>query len=237
MNIQKKLLCTAGAILFLSTTTLFATGQSARDILNHSYQYLGSMDKYAFTAVVSDEVAQDAKAYTHTTLVKVDRPNKLRVEITGTIKNRTNYLNNGSYTMFDHHSKFYGEIKIPKNIDDALDVLFEKFNIKAPLAQLIYSGMDKRAKFAKSKYFGTKVVDGVECDYIAFRNGTKEIHIWIATGDKPLVKVYSIINTSKNYPSRINTSVTWNENAHISDNDFVFVAPKDASKISVNPVN
>ena len=240
MNIQKKLLCTAGAILLLGTTNLFATAQSARDILNHSYQYLGSMDKYAFTAVVSDEVAQDAKmsnAYTHTTRVKVDRPSKLRVETTGTIKNRTNYLNDGSYTMFDHHSKFYGQIKTPKTINDTLDVLFEKFNIHAPLAQLIYSGMDKKVKFAKSKYFGTKIVDGLECDYIAFRNGKKEVHIWIATGDTPLVKAYSIINTSKNHPSRVNTSVTWDENADISDSDFVFVAPKGASKISVNQVN
>ncbi|WP_415407943.1 DUF2092 domain-containing protein [Sulfurovum sp. CS9] len=237
MNLHKKLLCTAGVALLLSSTSLFAADKSARDILNNAYQYIGGMDKYAFTAVVIDDEMQDGETtekYKHTVSVKVDRPGKLRVETTGTVKNRSNYLNEGSYTMIDHGHNYYGQIKTPKTIDASLDVLFEKFGIRAPLAQLIYSDMDKRVKFRTSKYFGTKDVAGVECDYVAFKNGTKEVHVWIATGDKPLVKSYSIIDTSTDSASRINTSVTWNTNANTSDSDFVFVAPKGSSKISVN---
>ena len=237
MNLHKKLLCTAGVALLLSSTSLFAADQSARDILNKAYQYVGSMDKYAFTAVIIDNEVQNGETtekYKHTALVKVDRPGKLRVETTGTVKNRTKYLNDGSFTMIDHRSNYYGQIKTPKTINASLDLLFEKFGIRAPLAQLIYSGMDKKVKFRTSKYFGTKVVAGVECDYVAFKNGTRELHAWIATGDKPLVKTYSIIDRSTDSASRINTSVTWNTNANISDSDFVFVAPKGSSKISVN---
>ncbi len=238
MNLHKKLFCTAGAALLLSSTSLFAADQSAREILNKAYQYVGGMDKYAFTAVVVDDELQDGKAtekYQHTVSVKVDRPGKLRVDTKGNIKNRSNYLNDGSFTMMDHSYNYYGQIKTPKTIDGALDVLFEKFGIRAPLAQLVYSDMDKRVKFRTSKYFGTKVVNGVECDYVAFKNGTREIHVWIATGDKPLVKTYSIIDTGGDSQSRINTLVIWNENPKISENDFVFAAPKGASKISVNP--
>ena len=139
--------------------------------------------------------------------------------------------------MIDHEFNYYGQINTPKTIDGTLDVLFEKFDIKAPLASLVYSDMDKRAKFRTSKYFGTKVVGGVECDYVAFKNNTREIHAWIATGDKPLVKTFSIIDTSADSASRTNTSITWNENPNISDSDFVFVAPKGSSKISVNRAN
>ncbi|MCD6212071.1 MAG: DUF2092 domain-containing protein [Sulfurovum sp.] len=240
MNLHKKLLCTAGVALLLSSTSLFAADQSARDILNKAYQYVGAMDKYAFTAVVTDDEIQEGKTtekYKHTVSVKVDRPGKLRVDVTGTVKNRSNYLNDGSYTMIDHGFNYYGQIKTPKTIDGTLDVLFEKFGIKAPLAQLMYSDMDKRVKFRTSKYFGIKDVAGVECDYVAFKNRTREIHVWIATGDKPLVKTYSIIDTYGDAASRIDTSITWNENAKISDSDFVFVAPKGSSKISVNPAN
>ena len=136
--------------------------------------------------------------------------------------------------MIDHSFNYYGQIKTPKTIDGSLDVLFKKFNIKAPLSHLIYSDMNKRVKFRTSKYFGTKDVGGVECDYIAFKNNTREIHVWIATGDTPLVKAYSIIETSGDSVSRVNTTVKWNTNANISDSDFVFVAPKGSSKISVN---
>ncbi|PHS39392.1 MAG: hypothetical protein COB07_06455 [Sulfurovum sp.] len=233
MNLHKKLLCTAGVALLLSSTNLFAAEQSARDILNNAYQTIGSMDKYAFTATITDGEVE-GKTYKHTALVKVYRPGKLRVDTTGTVKNRTNYLNDGSFTMIDHNHNYYGQIQTPKKLDAALDFLFEKFGIRAPLAQLIYSDMDKRVKFSSSKYFGTKDVAGVECDYIAFKNGTREIHVWIATGDKPLVKSYSIIDTSNDSPSRVNTNITWDTNANISESDFVFVAPKGASKISVN---
>ncbi|WP_415408005.1 DUF2092 domain-containing protein [Sulfurovum sp. CS9] len=225
------------AITAIAATSLFAADKSARDILNKAYQYVGSMDKYAFTAVIIDDEMQDGKTtekYKHTAVVKVDRPGKLRIDTTGTVKNRSNYLNEGSFTMIDHGHNYYGQIKTPKTIDASLDVLFEKFGIRAPLAQLIYSGMDRKVKFRTSKYFGTKNVGGVECDYVAFKNGTRELHAWIATGDAPLVKSYSIIDTSTDSSSRINTSVTWNTNANISDSDFVFVAPKGSSKISVN---
>jgi len=228
-NLRKIILITA-----IAATSLFAADQSARDILNKAYQTVGSMDKYAFTAVIEDEAAQEGKPYKHTAVVKVDRPGKLRVDTTGTVKNRSSYLNDGSFTMIDHGHNYYGQIKTPKNLNAALDVLFEKFNIRAPLAQLIYSDMDKRVKFKTSKYFGTKDVAGVECDYVAFKNGTMELHAWITTGDTPLVKAYSIIDTSADSASRINTSITWNENANISDSDFVFAAPKGSSKISVN---
>ena len=236
MNLHKKFLCTAGVALLLSSTSLFAADKSARDILNNAYQYIGSMDKYSFTATTVDDEVQNDKVYKskHTSIVKIDRPNKLRVDTTGTSRNRTNYLNNGSFTMIDHKYNYYGQIKTPKNIDVALDALFNKFGIRAPLAQLMYSDMDKRVKFRTGKYFGTKVVGGVECDYIAFKNGKKELHAWIATGDKPLVKTYSIIDSGSDYKSRINTTVNWNTNVNISDSDFVFVAPKGSSKISVN---
>ena len=237
MNLHKKLLCSAGVVLLLGSTNLLAADQSARDILNKAYQYLGSMDKYAFNAVVIDDEIQDGKSldkYRHDVSVKVDRPNKLRVDTKGTVKNRSSYINNGSFTMIDHGHNYYGQVKTPKTIDGTLDVLFDKFGIRAPLAQLIYSDMNNRVKFRTGKYFGTKDVAGVECDYVAFRNGSREIHVWIATGDKPLVKSYSIIDTDNDSVSRINTSVKWNTNANISDRDFVFVAPKGSSKISVN---
>jgi hypothetical protein len=221
-------------ITAITVTSLFAAEQSARDILNKAYQYVGSMDQYAFTAVTVNNGVQEGETSKQTVSVKVDRPGKLRVDTTGTVKNRSSYLNNGSYTMIDHELNYYGQINTPKTIDGTLDALFEKFNIKAPLAHLLYSDMDKRVKFRTSKYFGTKDVAGVECDYIAFKNNTREVHVWIATGDKPLVKSYSIIDTSTDSASRINASIRWNENPNISDSDFVFVAPKGSSKISVN---
>lgn len=239
MKLHKKVLCVVGLGLLFSATTLVAADKSARDVINNAYQYLGSMDKFSFNAVVSEDAVDNGeivKTYKQNVSAKVSRPNMLRVDTNGDAKNRSSYLNNGIYTMMDHNFGFYGQITTPKSIDGALDFIFTKFGIRSPMASLLYSDMNKRVKFKTSKYFGTMDVAGTECDYVAFKNNTREIHAWVATGDKPLVKTYSIIDTGTNGNPRMNTSLTWT-NSNISDSDFIFKAPKNASQITVNSSN
>jgi hypothetical protein len=237
MKIHKKFLSTVGFIFLLGGASLFASEQSAVDILNKAYQYVGSMDKYAFNAVVIDDDVEDGKIikqkYRHDVSVKVDRPGKLRVDTKGDIRNRSNYLNDGMFTMMDHTFGYYAQLQTPKTIDGTLDLIFEIYGIRAPLAQIVYSDMNKRFKFKKSKNFGTMMVNGTECNYVAFSDDTAEVHIWIETGDKPLLKAYTIFDkTIEGYPA-LSTSITWQETPNISDNDFIFSAPKDAVEISV----
>ena len=240
MKSHKKLFYAAGIMLMLTSSTLFAAEQSARDILNKAYQYIGNMDSYTFDAVVTEERTNNDNSKTKIrkeVSVNIVRPGSFRVDTKGNIQNRSFYLYDGMFTMIDHNFGYYAEIKTPKTIDGALDFIFEKYGINAPVGSLMYSDMHKRTKFRKSKNFGTMIVDNTECNYIAFGNKDIEIHAWIATGDKPLVKTYSIINKTGQETSRRNTSFRWNTNAKISENDFVFTAPENAAKISVEPVN
>ncbi len=229
MTLHKKLLTVAGVTLLLTGTNLVAAEKSAKEIIQNAYSYIGSMDKYAFDAVVTDETARQ------TVSIKIDRPNRGRIDTKGDIKNRSNYIDNGLFTMMDHTYDYYGQLKTPKTIDGTLDFIFDKFGIKAPLASLIYSDMGKRIKFTSSKYFGRMDVAGVECDYVAFKSRAGEVHVWIQTGDKPLVKAYSIVDTTAKGNPRKNTSLAWDLDPKISESDFVFKAPKGAAKISIKP--
>jgi hypothetical protein len=239
MRLSRKIFCTAGIVILLSGTKLFAEGQTAKEILNKAYQYIGSMDKYAFDAVVVDAYTLNdkVKKVKHRFSVKVDRPGKLRVDVNGDTVNRSNYINNGSFTMLDHDYEYYGQLQTPKSIDGALDFILEKYGINAPLASLIYSNMGQRMKFRTSKNFGKMNVDGVECDYVAFKDKEKEAHVWIASGDKPFIKSYSLIDNTDEEQIRINTSLSWKTGSKINDTDFVFIAPEGVSKISIESAN
>ncbi len=240
MKVHKKILCVAGIGILLGSVSLFAAEKTAREIVNSAYAQIGSMDTYAFIANVLDTEPQEdgtVKHYRHDVAVKVDRPGKVRIDSKGGVVNRSSYINNGLFTMIDHEFGYYGSVKTPKTIDGALDFIFEKFGINPPLASLVYSDMHKRVKFRSSKYFGTMEVGGVECDYVAFKNKTREVHVWITTGETPLVKTYSVIDTDTQGNPRMNTSLTWIKNPNISDSDFIFKAPKGASKISVHSSN
>jgi len=236
MKLYKRLLSATSITILLFGTSLVAADQTPKEILKKAFKYVQGMDKYAFKAVVIDhEKTEDGSMKEHRfdTSVKVERPGKFQINVKGPNRDRSNYLNNGVYTMIDHQFNYYGQIKADDTIDGTLDYIYEEYGIRSPLAQLLYSKMHERAKFSKSKNFGTMMVDGTECDYVAFSNGVRELHVWIATGSEPLIKAYSIIDRMEEDDYRINTSITWDVDAKISDSDFVFKAPKGAEKISV----
>lgn len=235
MKLHKKALCIVSVGLLLSGTNLLAVEKSAKDVVRKAHTQIGSMDTYSFDATVSDHDLIDGETVTYkqNVSVKIERPGNMRADTNGDIKNRSTYMSNGLFTMIDHDFGYYAQLKTPKTIDGTLDFLFEKFGIRTPLSTLMYSDMEKRLKFRTNKYFGTVDVAGVECDYVAFKSNSKEIHIWITTGATPLVKTFSIIDGD----DRINTTLTWNTDPKFSDSDFIFNAPKDATKISINSAN
>jgi hypothetical protein len=241
MGYYKKLLSIVGMGLLLNSGLLLAAETSANAVLMKAYKYIGSLDTYAFDAVVLNDDTVEKKStkhYKHTVTVKVDRPDDLRIDIKGDVKNRSIYLHEGVFTIFDHAFGYYGQLDLPqKSIDGALDYIFDSYGIKAPLAALIYSDMYKRSKFTKSVYFGTRTVGGEECDYVAFRNAKSEVHVWILRGDKPLIKSFTLIDKSEKGTPKTSASIKWYTDIDIPKSTFIFHAPKEAVAISIKPAN
>lgn len=97
--------------------------------------------------------------------------------------------------------------------------------------------MPKRTYFSKSKNFGVIDVHGTPCHYLDFKNHQKEVHIWVATGDKPLVRNYSVIDNSEAQQLRIDSSIVWKDVSNIQSSDFVFTPSKALTNISVESAN
>ncbi|MDQ7047463.1 MAG: DUF2092 domain-containing protein [Sulfurovum sp.] len=228
---QKFLLATSLGLLF-STSILLADTMSPKDIAKKVYDALDKQTTYAFDAIVVNH--SDEGTNQHHVSVKVNRDNQLRVDVSGDIRNRSNYLNDGLYTIYDHDKNFYLQIDTPKSIETTLDAIFDTFEIKVPLAQLIYSNMGERIKFDRSKNFGIVDLAGTECHYIAFSDKTKEVHVWVTTGKTPLVKHYRIVDkTSKNNAYK-STTIYWKNANIVSASDFVFNPPKNAKEAFID---
>jgi hypothetical protein len=231
MKSAQKILYATGLSLLLSTVTLFANPMSAEEIAQKTRDYLNSKQTYAFEAMIVNHA--DNEKNKHQVSVKVNRPDQLRFDVKGDIRNRSNYLNEGQYTVMDHDLNNYVNIETPKNIDDALDRLFEMFEVKIPLANLIYSNMGDRVKFKHNKNFGIVDLEGMECHYIAFSDNTTEVHIWINTGDEPLVQHFMVKDkTGQDNKSR-ETTISWKGAKAVSPSDFVFKAPKNAKELFI----
>ena len=231
MKSPQKLLYAAGLGLLLSTATLWAEPMSAKEIAKKAYDALDSHQSYAFSAAIVNH--SDDKNNKHRVDVKVNRPGQFRIDVSGDVRNRNNYLNNGQYTVYDHNKNLYLNLKTPNNIEDALDDLFDRFEIKTPLAQLLYTNMGERIHFDHSKNFGIVDLKGVECHYLASSDKVKEVHVWITTGDNPQIKHFIVKDkTSKNNAYK-EGAISWKDAKTISPSDFVFKVPKNAQEVFI----
>jgi len=230
-----------------STIMLFAAEKSegvktfspiASAILMDAYRYLGSLERFSFNAVTSsDDVYRDMMlvSYQHKIEVSLQRPDKLRVHVFGDLKNRNIYLLDDMFTLIDNGHNFYGQVQVPKTIDSALDHLFENFNIKTPLANLLYTDLDKRLPPKhKGYYFGTTLIDGKMCHHIGFTNENRELQVWIEKSQTPLIKKFVIIDKAEKLNPRSATLIRWDLHPGFDENYFRFKAPEGALKISVS---
>jgi hypothetical protein len=86
----------------------------------------------------------------------------------------------------------------------------------------------------KGVYIGRGVIDGVECEHLAFRGQDTDWQIWVEVGDRPIPRKYVI--TSKAMASAPQYTLVirdWKTDEQPSANAFVFTPPKDAKKVEV----
>jgi len=227
---------------YASTDTLpklMGTPSKAGMIMERAYRYVGSLDQFAFVATLTNEDVYEKKMVvelTHRVSVRLDRPSRLRVDIVGDSRNRSYFLNEGKLTTYARDYGLYAQIDIPKNIDDALDYLYEQYKIETPLANILYSDIYERLRpKTKGEYFGMAYVNGVLCDYIGFANTKRSFQVWVQKGDRPLIRKFTIID--KTTPMRLHstTVIDWEEDVRLSPEIFTFDPPKNAYKIEMVP--
>ena len=105
-----------------------------------------------------------------------------------------------------------------------------------PGADLLLSRLyeELTADVVDAKHIGEGVIDGVECQHLAFRSAELDWQIWIEIGARPIPRKYVI--TSKHlagapqYTLRIKE---WNADAPTGEDAFVFKAPADAKQVEV----
>jgi len=207
---------------------------NAASLLKGSYDYLGSLEKYAFSATISNTVVEEGKTISdkRTVVAKVKRPDQLRIDSKGDFINSSMYLSNGVFTMIDNDEKYYASVKTGGGIDKTLDMINRKLGIVVPTSTLLHSDMAKFIHPRRVQSFGTRTLSGVECNYIAFKQKGTTVHLWIENSDRPLIRAAKIITPKRGTTDMV---IKWDINPGFSDSEFVFKAPKGASNVSIKP--
>lgn len=243
---MKKMASALSLALLLASGSLYAEGDNSAVIvpaeqnngaalLKESYDYLGSLKKYAFQANITNTVTEDGTEIVDKRAVdvKIKRPSQFRIDSKGDVINRSIYLSDGLFTMIDNNEKYYATVNTGGGIDKTLDMVNQKLGIILPTSTLMHSDMSKFIHPKKVQSFGIQKVGGVACNYIAFKQNKTTVHMWIENSDKPLVRAAKVITPKEGTTEMV---MKWDTDPDFSDSVFIFKAPEGASNISIKPV-
>jgi hypothetical protein len=141
-------------------------------------------------------------------------------------------------TLYGNNAKSYVQADDPGTVDHIIDVLQSSAGGATPGADLLLSKAydELMANVVDAKHIGQGVVDGVECEHLAFRGVDTDWQIWIETGSRPVPRKYVITSkTLAGAPQYTLRIKDWNTDAITDADAFVFKAPENTIKVGLAP--
>jgi hypothetical protein len=217
--------------------------QHALDRLKAMSEKLAAAKSFAYHSLSTVEVP--AKTGQFLTLyanaeVTLERPNKLRANITGDVPNIQFFFNGSTITVFDPQKNLFAVTDAPKSIDEMLPFVAEKFGIDFPADDFLFS--DPYARISKNLTHAIEVgqtkVNGIPAEHFAYMNADANVEIWIDTGPSALPRRVAVTyKTLANFPRFLLEFLDWNLNAKPGDSQFTFKKPAGAKRIEFDPGN
>lgn len=176
--------------------------------------------------------------FTSSGQVQMSRPDKLRATRTGGYHDVEIVFDGKQVTVSDKDTKHYTQIAAEGTADHLIDVLREEHGVVAPGADLLlpHAFDVMTSDVIEGEVIGKGVVDGVECDHLAFRDVDTDWQIWIESGARPIPRKYVI--TSKEVAGAPQYTLRIKEwKTDVAADAFVFKPDPSATKIAENELS
>jgi hypothetical protein len=233
----------AGALGMLLCSTPFASSASAADdapqILKAMSDYMASQKTISLTfdsdiEVITPEVEKVQFASSGKMLLS--RPDKLRVSRTGGYADVDIVFDGKTITALGKNINAFTQMEAGGSIDQLIGKLRDLNILSAPGADFLGTHVfeDLMDGVISAKHIGLGVIDGVECEHLAFRDRDVDWQIWIEVGARPIPRKYVItskgVGAAPQYTLRIKD---WKTDAPIAADVFALTPPAGASKVAL----
>jgi hypothetical protein len=142
-------------------------------------------------------------------------------------------------TVVDRFHNKYAQLTGPTSIDQLIGRLRSEYMMDLPGADLFSSNSyrDLMDGVVVAKHVGIGVIDGQECDHLAFRKEDTDWQLWVRTGPRPLPCKYKI--TSKTLAAAPEYTIrfyNWSE-TRPPDSEFVFKPAAGAQAVGFDQLS
>lgn len=217
----------------------YTDSAEARRMLKAMSDYLAAQTAISFDYDATFEVVTNDEqrlALASSGMVAINRPDKIRATRTSGFVNAETIFDGKTLTLLGKDANKYTQVAMPGAIDNLVDELRDKYNRPLPAADLLmsnaYAGLVQ--DIYDSKDLGSGVINGTECDFVAFRQDEVDLQIWIAQGNRPLPCRYTV--TSRQVAGGPQYSIefrNWKTGSDVVTQDFSFKNSTNAEKIEL----
>ena len=155
----------------------------------------------------------------------LSRPDKIRFARSGGFADYEVLYDGKMLTLLGKNANLYTQIAAPGTVDQLIDTIQDKYNIPAPGADLLMTNSydELMQDVYDSKDLGSGVINGVECDSLAFRKNDVDWQIWIAQGDHPYPCKFVITSKlERGDPQYTIQFGDWRFGSDVAADDFAF---------------
>jgi len=212
-------------------------GSDAKSILKAMSDYVSSQKTIELTFDSDIEVITpqlEKIQFTNSGEALLSRPDKLRAHRVGGYADVALYFDGKTVSVYGKHINGYAQFDAPGSVNQLIEVLRAGHGIALPAADLLLSNSYDVlvAGVKEAKHIGRGVIDGLECEHLAFRNFDTDWQLWVEVGEKPiprkLVITSKTLNSAPQYTLRVKG---WKTGVEPAPDAFAFAPPAGAEKL------
>jgi len=213
-------------------------GSEATAILKKMSEYVSNQKTIEFTFDSDIEVITpqlEKIQFTNSGEALLSRPDKLRAHRVGGYADVALTFDGKTVSIFGKHINGYSQFDAPGTVDQLIETLRQGHGVSLPGADLLLSNAYDVlvAGVKEAKHIGRGVVDGRECEHLAFRNFDTDWQLWVEVGAKPIPRKMVIttktLNNAPQYTLRVKS---WKTGVQPTPDVFAFAPPAGAQKLS-----
>ena len=214
----------------------------AKKMLKAMSDYLAAQQSisFGFNSVLEVITGGDQKlGLASSGTMTLTRPDKVRVARSGGFADIEILFNGKTLTLLGKNDNIYVQADAQGTVDQLIDQLGDKYNRPLPAADLLLTNAysELMQDVYDSKDLGSGVINGVECDSVAFRKDDVDLQIWIAQGNRPYPCRFVVTSRRMNgAPQYIMQFRDWRTGADVATVDYSFTAPANARKIELTEI-
>lgn len=221
------------------SSAALADEADAKALLRAMSDYLAEQKSISFDYDATLEVVtrEDQKlGLASSGTVALERPNRIRATRSGGFVDVEMIFDGTTFTLHGETANVYTQIEVPGTIDHLVDELRDTYGRPLPAADLLLSNPYEELMSAvvDVKDLGSGVIDGVECDFLAFRTEEVDWQIWIAHGERPYPCRYVITSKGIAHSPQYTIQVrNWQTGDDVAADDYAFGNATGATKIDL----